>query len=274
MDGVQDSRIENNLIYENHSSGISLYQIDAGQPARNNVVVNNTIYIASDGRWALNIQDGSTGNTVRNNILLTDHETRGAIDISADSLTGFTSDYNVIGPPDDEGLGPPFSRGDMFHTHTLIADPDALFVDWNIGNFELLATAIARNAGTSSFAPLFDLAGKPRPIGGAFDIGAYEFGVALIGDYNADGTVDAADYSVWRNTLGDEGDGLAADGDGDRRIDEDDYGIWKRNYGRSAAGGGGGSHVPEPTTIALLLIAVFGIAKMQARQEPRPPRSR
>ena len=34
------------------------------------MVVNNTISIAADGRWALNIQDGSTGNTVLNNILL------------------------------------------------------------------------------------------------------------------------------------------------------------------------------------------------------------
>ena len=30
MDGVQNSRIENNLIYGNHASGISLYQIDGG----------------------------------------------------------------------------------------------------------------------------------------------------------------------------------------------------------------------------------------------------
>ncbi len=51
MDGVQNSLIENNLIYDNHSSGISLYQIDAAAPANNNVIVNNTIRIADDGRW-------------------------------------------------------------------------------------------------------------------------------------------------------------------------------------------------------------------------------
>ena len=62
MDGVQNSRIENNLIYSNHASGISLYQIDGGGSSKNNVVVNNTIYEANDARWALNIQDGSTGN--------------------------------------------------------------------------------------------------------------------------------------------------------------------------------------------------------------------
>ncbi len=37
---------------------------------KNNIVVNNkTILVASDGRWALNIQDGSTGNHLYNNIL-------------------------------------------------------------------------------------------------------------------------------------------------------------------------------------------------------------
>ncbi len=51
---------------------------------------------ASDGRWALNIQNGSTGNTVRNNIFYNLHASRGSIDICADSLAGFVSDYNVV----------------------------------------------------------------------------------------------------------------------------------------------------------------------------------
>ncbi len=68
-DGVQDSTIVNNLLYDNHASGISLYQIDGGGPSINNIVVNNTIVNASDSRWALNIQNGSSGNTVYNNIL-------------------------------------------------------------------------------------------------------------------------------------------------------------------------------------------------------------
>ena len=95
-DGVQNSTIRNNLIYDTHASGISLYRIDGGGGSTGNVVVNNTVIVAADGRWALNIQSGSTGNTVRNNILYNNHSFRGAIDISADSLSGFTSDYNVL----------------------------------------------------------------------------------------------------------------------------------------------------------------------------------
>lgn len=49
-DGVQSSIFRDNLLYNNHASGISLYQIDAAQPARGNQVLNNTIVMASAGR--------------------------------------------------------------------------------------------------------------------------------------------------------------------------------------------------------------------------------
>jgi hypothetical protein len=75
---------------------ISLYQIDGGAPARNNLVAHNTIVQAADGRWAINIQDASTGNRVVNNILLTLHTFRGAIAVSTDSLPGFVSDSNTV----------------------------------------------------------------------------------------------------------------------------------------------------------------------------------
>jgi parallel beta-helix repeat protein len=97
MDGIQNSRIENNLIYGNHASGISLYRIDGGGPSSGNVVVNNTIYQAADARWALNIQNAAVNNTVRNNILL-NQSSRGAIDISADRQPNARSVANLDGP--------------------------------------------------------------------------------------------------------------------------------------------------------------------------------
>jgi hypothetical protein len=53
----------------------------------------------------------------------------------------------------------------------------------------------------------------------------------LLGDYNASGTVDAADYTIWRNTFGDVGAGLAADGNGNGQIDDGDYNVWKAHFG-------------------------------------------
>jgi hypothetical protein len=55
------------------------------------------------------------------------------------------------------------------------------------------------------------------------------------GDYNRDRKVDAADYAVWRKTLG--ATGLApyagADGDGDGDVDTDDLVVWKAHYGEA-----------------------------------------
>jgi hypothetical protein len=44
----------------------------------------------------------------------------------------------------------------------------------------------------------------------------------VVGDYNHDGTVDAADYVVWRKSLGQTGAGLAADGDFNNVVDAAD----------------------------------------------------
>ena len=266
MDGVQNSRIENNLLYNNHASGISLYSIDGGGGSSGNIVVNNTVHAGDNGRWALNIQDGSTGNTVRNNILLSDHPTRGAIDISADSLPGFTSDYNVVisrfttnGGNSDLTLAQ-WQAPTGQDTHSLVATAAALFV--NVGRRRLppengLAGDQCRH---EQFAPPADNAGLPRPAGAASDIGAFEFG-ALLGDYNRDGKVNSSDYVVWRNTLGANVTRYAgADGDGSGKIDQGDYAKWRAGFGAASTGSSGGAGadaIPEPTTLMLLCFAIL-----------------
>ena len=56
-------------------------------------------------------------------------------------------------------------------------------------------------------------------------------GLAL-GDYNADGRVDTADFVVWRSQLDDlVPAGTGADGDGNGRVDEADYDLWRSNFG-------------------------------------------
>jgi hypothetical protein len=76
------------------------------------------------------------------------------------------------------------------------------------------------------------------------------FSPQLTGDYNHNGIVDAADYTVWRNTLGSTSN-LAADGNRSSAIDSGDYTVWKTNFGRTGSGGvGSGAAVPEPVTIS------------------------
>ena len=81
------------------------------------------------------------------------------------------------------------------------------------------------------------------------------------GDYNQDGIVDAGDYTVWRDTLGSSGSGLAADGDGNGVIDLSDYDVWKSNFGHTSntgAGANANTAVPEPATSALLMFSATG----------------
>jgi hypothetical protein len=92
----------------------------------------------------------------------------------------------------------------------------------------------------------------------------------LAGDYDGNGTVDASDYTVWRDSLGAVGAGLAADGTGpegmpDGMVDQLDYALWKTNFGMSAMveSQQNASLAPEPTSMFLALIAVFGWVGMQ-----------
>lgn len=81
------------------------------------------------------------------------------------------------------------------------------------------------------------------------------------GDYNADGVVDAADYVVWRKSVGSESL-LAADGNSDGIVDQLDYGVWRSNFGHvvgQGASAGTPFNVPEPSSLALIAwaIAIF-----------------
>ena len=190
MDGSVGGVIRNNLLYDNHASGVSLYRIDAGAGATGNLVVNNTIVNAADGRWCVNIQDGSTGNTVRNNILYNFHSFRGAIAIDAASLPGFVSDYNSVmdrfsSDGGDTVVGLAAWQGLGYDTHSFLATPaDHFLVPGS--DFHLLSTSPAVDAGTSAGAPAFDLEGGPRPVGAGVDIGAYERQLLECGDGGID----------------------------------------------------------------------------------------
>lgn len=80
--------------------------------------------------------------------------------------------------------------------------------------------------------------------------------ISIVGDYNNDGSVDAADYTVWRDAVGQDGSILAnRDPSNTGVVDGDDYNSWSGNYGASAALSAA-SAVPEPTTAIILLLGV------------------
>jgi hypothetical protein len=91
-------------------------------------------------------------------------------------------------------------------------------------------------------------------------------GPVLPGDYNLNGIVDAADYTVWRDSLGQMVEFFdGADGNGDGEINAEDYALWKSNYGQTAPMGSGSAAtatatVPEPASAVLALLCTFALA--------------
>jgi hypothetical protein len=81
-------------------------------------------------------------------------------------------------------------------------------------------------------------------------------------DFDRDGRTTAADYVVWRDTLGSKVD-LTADADRSGAVDMSDYAMWKEGYldslaideALAMAGAPVTSAVPEPASSLLALIA-------------------
>jgi T5SS/PEP-CTERM-associated repeat protein len=88
----------------------------------------------------------------------------------------------------------------------------------------------------------------------------------ILGDYNQNGKVDAADYVLWRNNVGTTNT-LPNDPNGGT-IGTAQYNTWRAHFGQTAGPGAGSgaaqlAAVPEPMTTLMLLtaVAVAGVAR-------------
>lgn len=84
----------------------------------------------------------------------------------------------------------------------------------------------------------------------------------VVGDYNGDNVVNAADYVVWRKNIG-ASTLTHRDPENAGAVGEADYLSWRENFGRSALAPGTVVSIPEPTTC--LLLAIAGLAWISCR---------
>lgn len=116
--GLQDSLIQNNIIYANFATGIAAWDnansydaplVDPGPSSaqdvkgpeslplwgcRGNIIRNNTVIMDNPGRSAMLLNNGSWGCTLRNNIFINDSSW--SIDGTATSALRLDSGYNVV----------------------------------------------------------------------------------------------------------------------------------------------------------------------------------
>jgi hypothetical protein len=91
-------------------------------------------------------------------------------------------------------------------------------------------------------------------------------------DYNRDGYCNAADYTIWRNSMAGLNTTLDADGNQSLFIDPGDYTHWKIGYGTSSPGSGAlasaahATTVPEPGGMLLLIVGAIFASPALARQ--------
>ncbi len=90
-------------------------------------------------------------------------------------------------------------------------------------------------------------------------------GVGVDGDYNDNGTVDSADYVIWRKGVQPLQNEVATIG----TTDEQDYTAWRERFGNMSGSGSGLAvgAVPEPASALLALLA--GLATIALRRPNR-----
>jgi hypothetical protein len=149
---------------------------------------------------------------------------------------------------------------------------------WTLGPFsgigqKSLNLTLGAGAVTGSYPINVILAGDSGADGarwsktGSFTVQVAPAGVP--GDYNGNGTVDAADYVLWRN-----GGPLQNEVDAVGTINAADYTAWRARFGNTAGSSTGATVnaiVPEPATLVLLMLGPVGICLRLRRVSSRVP---
>lgn len=231
---------------------------------------------AADGRDLRGIVEYE-GDEVLNNMVLTIDPSTGDARLTNDSRTTLNLDFYRISSDSNSLLTTWDSLQDQGLGNWQEANPDTADVGELEPNGELALAGAAYVEldglwNTSGVQDADDLTFLFRdPVLGQFT-GIVEFATIVAGvegDYNNNGTVDVADYAIWRDNLG--GNILLANDATPGTVDESDYTVWKNNFGMSQGAGSlaGSAPVPEPATWALGLVAMGALLLMNRVRKPQ-----
>ncbi|TWT90293.1 hypothetical protein Mal64_06780 [Pseudobythopirellula maris] len=217
----------------------------------------------------------------------------GAVEIFNDSPTDFQFDsYRIVSSTDDLN----YAEWSSFSNQGLDA-VDGLDGDSTVGNGIGETWDEAGGASDSALSEAFLLGsslfdeGRTESLGLAFKPGGdtesltFEYrrtsdgvvakglievvSVSLPGDYNTNGVVDAADFTVWRDQLGmnatlaNENPAALTPG----VVDQEDYDFWVSQFGETLETAAVG--VPEPAAIGLAIALFAAVAGRRCQQRRR-----
>jgi hypothetical protein len=169
-----------------------------------------------------------------------------------------TAEYGGDAFPVMAGSTPPGSFGFAWHKVTLTKSGNTVTWDVNDNRFATVDVSAVALGGNNIALGVSDVNGTtarhPQFVFTVFDnlvvTDVVPAGVA--GDYNNNGTVDAADYVIWRNggPLQNEVAGTTPGS-----VTAEDYTAWRARFGNnSGAGSLAGGAVPEPASMLLLVL--------------------
>lgn len=276
--GISTHRGKNIQIYNNVVWGAHQVGIDAIYDISDVKVYNNTVYVTGDNGTSHGVQAGPSSNNIaiKNNIIY-----QGGIkpasyynnavnvsgaNVSVENNLFFGKNTNVSN----------LSGGLISNKNNIVADPK--FVSTPPANatldqainfakgLSLQSSSPAINKGASLAEVTTDFSNVRRPVGGVYDIGAFEFGGVpapqppapqpappnapppppppagstpsttaapgvKTGDANRDNKVDNADYTIWAGEFKSK-TGSSSDFNKDGRVDGVDFTLWLINYGK------------------------------------------